>query len=99
MESPKTRALKRSNALRAIMAALALLGGLSTTPAQADDHDQGRGDARPHERDRHDHHRPGRREYVYEHPHGYYIAPPPVYQYQPPPPPPALDFVFPLHLR
>jgi len=97
--------LKRHGSLRAIAVTLALataFGGLCAATAHADEHnDHHRGQDRGQDRGHREHHRPDHPGYAYEHPRGYYVAPPPVYQYQyqPPPPPPAIDFVFPLHLR
>lgn len=75
-----------------LMGALAaLIGGLATTPARADNDDRGRNEQ--HERARH----PAPRHYVRQAPAVVY-APPAVY-YAPPPPPPAIDFVIPLNFR
>jgi hypothetical protein len=107
MKTSKNYKIKLGVGARTLMTALALatvLTGLGPTFARADDHrdhwDHGRdrgGDRGHHQQ--WNHRGPNHRGYVYEHPQGYYMAPPPVYSYQPPPPPPAVEFVFPLHLR
>lgn len=72
----------------------ALIAGLSSVPARADNDDRGRYEQQQqHARDRH----PPRHAYVRAAPAEVY-APPPVY-YAPPPPPPAIDFVIPLNFR
>jgi hypothetical protein len=72
------------------IALAALIGGLSSLPARADD-DRGR-DAH-HDRGRHPvHHSVGYAAPVYV------TAPPPVY-YAPPPQRPAIDLVFPINIR
>jgi len=73
------------------LALAALIGGLSSVPARADNDDRGRNEQ--HARNHH----PPRRVYTREAP-AYVYAPPPVY-YAPPPQPPVIDFVIPLHFR
>lgn len=74
---------------------VALLGGLSSVPARADDDDRGRYEQRDRgHRDRDWSHR----SYYHDEAPRYLYAPPPVY-YDPPPRRPALDFVFPLNFR
>jgi len=98
METSTKYSLRRRTAMCRIITVLALataFSGLSTLSASAADHDRGRHD----NRGRHDGRRSDYRGYVFQHPQGYYLAPPPVYAIQPSPPPPALEFVFPLHIR
>ena len=81
------------------VALAALIGGLASLPARADDDDRGRSMQQEHsDRARHPvrhsrHHADNR----YEAP-SYVYAPPPVY-YVPPPRQPAIDLVFPLNFR
>jgi hypothetical protein len=97
MEALMTRPARRQRHLAGAVltiALAALIGGLSSVPARADNDDHGRYEQERHARH---HHHPVRHPYVRPAP-GYVYAPPPVY-YAPPPPPPAIDFVIPLHFR
>ncbi len=89
------RGYRKFGGIALTLALVALVVGLASLPARADDDDRGRNDQ--HERAHRDRHPPPHRYSGYEAPR-YIYAPPPVY-YAPPPRPPAIDFIFPLQFR
>ncbi|HVA14021.1 MAG TPA: hypothetical protein VNF99_12275 [Stellaceae bacterium] len=88
----------RGGVLMAALAA-ALIGGLSSVPARADNRADNYDRGRNVQQERsHREQRPARRYYPRRQAPSYVYSPPPVY-YAPPAPPPAIDFVFPLNFR
>jgi hypothetical protein len=101
MEAAKTRTGKEYRKVGGFVLTVtlaALIGGLSTLPARADDDNRGR--------DQHERSYQPQPSYRSEAPRRYYgneerryvYAPPPVY-YAPPPRRPVIDFIFPFEFR
>lgn len=96
MNALMTRSARRPRRIGSAVLAIALaalVGGLASVPARADNDDRGGHEQQRHARVRH----PPRPAHGRAAP-AYVYAPPPVY-YAPPPPPPAIDFVIPLNFR
>lgn len=103
MKTSNMRVGKFSSIVGRIMMALviaSMIGGISVTPAFADDHDRGRGHQ---ERGRESYgHYHGHRPYGYGYPAPVYApvyAPPPVVYAPAPYQSPGISLVFPIHIR